>query len=191
MIIKVIALIVAMVATGASLVPAPPASQDNIGSEVTQYEQAVADYEWVKENIKYRCSYWGSVEETLASGTGHCGAKCEVLVSMLKSNDIEARYVEGRPADGTLPITWMIFSDVHFWVEAKVDGKWLTLDPTPDSGIVCLLGDTEPGTHLGSPEYITGWDELPPWYKEGYNHPLMLPPRWLSNIKLTYYRIMK
>jgi len=153
-----------------------------------QYEEAVSDYLWVKENIRYTFSHWGDAAHTLARRSGHCGIKAELLVSMLRARDIEARYVEGRPSEGNLPILKIVPFSVHFWVEAKVDGEWLPLDPTPDRGIVCLLGDTEPGTHLEQPEYITRWDELPLWYKEGYNHPLVAPLRWISNIKLTYHR---
>ena len=77
---------------------------------------------------------------------------------------------------------------VHYWVEAKVDNKWLTLDPSPDSNIVCFSGDTAPGNHLGSTQYIVRWEEIPPWFKELYNYPIFAPVRWLSNIKLAYHR---
>ena len=153
-----------------------------------QYEEAVSDYLWVKENIKYAFTYWGDTTRTLAEMRGHCGIKAELLASRLRTHGIKARYVEGRPTQGNLPILKIEPFNVHFWVEAKVDGRWLTLDPTPDNGIVCLSGDTWPGAHLGHPEYITRWDEIPPWYKEGYNHPMVAPVRWISNIKLAYHR---
>ena len=196
MVIKRIPIIVAAVIggliVGLNLALAQPISHMCYTvSETTQYEQAVADYEWVKENIKYRCSYWGTPQDTLEQGSGHCSAKAELLVDLLTSHGIKARYVEGRPSSGKLFITKLIFSDVHIWVEACVNGEWLTLDPTPDSGIVCLLGDTEPGTHLNEPTYITRWDELPPWYKEGYNSFPMAPFRFLTNVQLAYYRHFK
>ena len=78
--------------------------------------------------------------------------------------------------------------DVHFWVEARLGNKWLTLDTAPDSGITHFLGDTKPGTHLTNPEYITRWDELPPWYKDGYNMLLFSPLRVLTNIPLALLR---
>lgn len=155
---------------------------------MTQYEAAVAEYLWVKESIKYAFPYWGDVTRTLTSRQGHCGIKAELLVSRLRARGTEARYVEGRPSAGNLPILKLAPFSVHFWVEARVNGRWLTLDPTPDSGIVCLSGDTEPGSYLGRPEYITRWDEIPLWYKRLYNHPLFAPLRWISNLKLAYYR---
>ena len=153
-----------------------------------QYEEAVAEYRWVKENIRYAFSYWGDTEYTLAKRSGHCGMKAELLVSRLRERGIEARYVEGRPSTGNLPMVKVAPFNVHFWVEARGDGRWLTLDPTPDGGIVGFSGDTEPGSHLVRPDYITRWDEIPLWYKESYNHPLVAPLRWVSNIKLAYHR---
>jgi transglutaminase-like putative cysteine protease len=155
-----------------------------------QYEEAISEYLWVKENIKYYFPYWGDATRTLAERRGHCGMKAELLISRLRARGLKARYVEGRPSERKLPIVKIGPFSVHFWVEAKVDGKWLTLDPTPDSSILRLSGDTEPGTHLGNPTYITRWDEIPPWYKEGYNHPLIAPLRWVSNLKLVYHRKM-
>jgi len=153
-----------------------------------QYEEAVSEYLWVKENIKYYFPHWGDATRTLAERRGHCGMKAELLVSRLRAHGFEVRYVEGRPSEGNLPIVKIVPFSVHFWVEAKIDGKWLALDPTPDSSILSLSGDTEPGTHLGHPSYITRWDEIPLWYKKGYNHPMMAPLRWISNLKLAYHR---
>lgn len=153
------------------------------------YDEAVSAYQWVKENIKYAFPRAESTEQTLRGKRGNCAIKSELLVSMLRNKCIEARYVEGRPTGWKLIMLRLAVFDVHIWVEARVGNEWLTLDPTPDSGIVHILGDTEPGTHLGSPEYITRWDELPPWYKDGYNMWLFWPLRFLTNIQLALLRI--
>ena len=154
----------------------------------SQYETVVSEYRWVKENIKYSLSCWGDTKHTLASKRGHCGAKSELLVSRLRSRGIKARYVEGRPLNASLPILKLAPFSVHFWVEARVDNKWLTLDPSPDSDIACFSGDTGQGSHLGSPQYIVRWEEIPSWFKKLYNYPIFAPFRWLSNIKLAYHR---
>jgi len=153
-----------------------------------QYRIAVAEYQWVKENIKYRMSYWGDVTRTLAKREGHCGIKAELLVARLKEHGIKARYVEGRPLESDLPLLKLPPLQAHFWVEARVDGYWLTLDPTPDPGIAHLSGDTIPGSRLGTPQYITRWDEIPVWFKEFYNHRMLAPLRFLSNLNLDYHR---
>jgi len=148
----------------------------------------VSVYQWVKENIKYAFPRWGSPEQTLREKRGNCAIKSMLLVSMLRDKGIKARYVEGRPTGWKLIIMRLAVFDVHIWVEARLGNKWLTLDPTPDSGITHFLGDTKPGTHLTTPEYITKWDELPPWYKDGYNMKLFSPLRFLTNIQLALLR---
>lgn len=157
------------------------------------YDEVVSTYQWVKENIKYAFPRWESVDDTIKRKKGHCVAKSEVLISMLRDKGIEARYVEGHTTNlkPLLPIMWLKAMDTHFWVEAKVDNEWLCLDPTPDSGIINLWGDTEPGMHLGQPEYTIRLDGLPPWYKEGYNSFLFWPFRFLTNIELTILRCAK
>ncbi len=155
------------------------------------YNRVVSTYEWVKENIRYAYPRWVNAEVTKRTKKGHCGAKSEVLVSMLRDLGIEAQYVEGRNTGlKLLPIMRLKGMDVHFWVEAKVDNEWLCLDPSPDSGIVRLWGDTSPGIHLGNPDYIVRWEEIPSWYKEGFNMFLFWPLRFLSNIELLILRFI-
>ena len=119
------------------------------------YDEAVQAYQSVKEGIKYAVPlHWGSPEQTLREKRGHCGMKSEVLVAMLRDRGFKARLVEGRTMhmQNTFIqrlILWLgvVLYDVHFWVEAFVNDEWLTLDSTPDSGIIHIIGDTEPGTH--------------------------------------------
>ncbi len=156
---------------------------------IVRYEEIVAEYEWVKENIKYYLPYWGDTARTLSEGRGQCGMKSELLASRLRARGVEVRYVELRPAGVTLPIARLAVFDVHIWLEARVNGDWLTLDPTPDSGIVGLTGDSVPGSHLGRQGTLTRWDEIPHWFKETYNHPLVAPLRWLTNLSLARHRV--
>jgi len=151
-------------------------------------KQAIADYNWVKENILYRCSYWSVPEETLVRRSGNCGIKAELLGELLELHGISVRYVEGRPMPPILPAARIAALNVHFWVEARIGSKWLVLDPSPDSGIALLLGDTTPGTHLTKPKYVGRWNKIPDWYRKVYNHPLVSPFRLASNMKLAYYR---
>lgn len=154
-------------------------------------EEAIAAYKLVKESVKYAFPRWVDPETTKRTGKGHCGAKSELLVSLLRQKGIEARYVEGRPAKWGLIIMKLAGLDAHFWVEALVDNDWLTLDPAPDSGITHVLGDTNPGTHLSNPTWTIRWDELPPWYKGGYNMFLLWPFRFLTNIQLMILRLIR
>lgn len=157
-------------------------------TEPGQAQQAIADYNWVKEHVLYRCSHWGVPGETLVRKSGNCGAKAELLGELLELHGMKVRYVEGRPLSAILPMTKLALFNVHFWVEVKIGSKWLTLDPTPDRGITHFLGDAEPGHYLGTPSNTARWDRLPSWFKKAYNHPLAYPLRWATNIKLAHQR---
>ena len=166
----------------------------NEGDEwVTQYREAIGAYYWVKENIKYCWAPWRGPEYTVAIRKGHCGAKSELLVSMLRKRGIPARYVEGREISGArhlIPgLTTLIPAlNIHFWLEANIDGEWLTLDAAHDSGIAHFLGDTEPGVHLGQCARELRWEELPIIYKRLYNNPFFAPVRLIINTGLAYHR---
>jgi transglutaminase-like putative cysteine protease len=157
-------------------------------SDEDQAKQAIVDYEWVKSNIAYRLSNWGVPGQTLIQMSGACGAKSELLGEILELHGISARYVEGRPLPVFVPLARVPTLNSHFWVEARIGNNWLTLDPTPDSGLVHLLGDTSPGTHLINPRYLGRWNNIPDYYKSCFNHPLLMPIRYISNLKLAYYR---
>lgn len=153
-----------------------------------QVKQAIADYDWVKENIVYRFANWGVPEQTLRQMSGSCGAKAELLGEILELHGISVRYVEGRPSPVIVPLDRIPILNVHFWVEARINDQWLTLDPAPDSGLVHLLGETDPGTHLTTPRYLGRWNKIPDHYRRYFNHPLLMPLRFVSNLKLGYYR---
>jgi transglutaminase-like putative cysteine protease len=151
-------------------------------------KQAIADYNWVKNNILYRLSNWGAPKQTLLQTSGACGAKAELLGELLELHGIKVRYVEGRPLPIICPLARIPALNFHFWLEAKIGNKWLTLDPTPDSESEHFLGRTEPGKHLINPQYIGRWNRIPNWYAKCFNHPLVRPLRYASNLKLSYLR---
>ena len=164
---------------------------------MTNYNQAVKSYEWVKENIKYDFPPWDSVNQTLKEKRGHCGMKSEVLVHKLRSSGITARYVEGRRVNINaffmmkfLKGVGLILFDAHIWVEAHIDDEWLTLDPSPDSGIAYCLGSTRPGTHLGSPEQLNRFDDIPQWYKDAYNMKILYPIRIGTHTEVSIRRLL-
>ena len=82
----------------------------------SQYETIIAEYRWVKENIKYRLSHWGNTQHTMRTRSGQCGSKSELLVARLRERGIKARFVEGRPLNGGLPIMKLAPFSVHYWV---------------------------------------------------------------------------
>ncbi len=158
----------------------------------TEIGVVVAEYLYVKEAVKYYCVRWNTPEYTDAKRKGHCGAKAELLAQRLKIRGIRTRIVEARPAfpRGVFLTIFAPF-DCHFWLEAFADGNWITVDPSPYEGIVCFMGDTELGEHLGQKyRYIKRWSELPYWYRDAYNIWLVAPIRWLTNIQIMFIRLI-
>ena len=152
-------------------------------------ELAVLTYRKVKEEILYNLPLqWADVETTERTKRGHCGSKAELLGHKLSSMGYAVRYVIGYRV-GILPkFLRPKFLDVHIWVETYIDGSWLTLDPTPDSEVASIVGDTEPGTHQGEPEYTLRVDELTPMFKDVYNSWCTLHYRIIFNIGLAVVR---
>jgi Transglutaminase-like superfamily len=97
-------------------------------------DKAKAIYDYVAKNVSYDVKKYenddfnwdDSALKTLESKSGVCQDYAYLAIAMLRASDIEARFVEGR--------TGGIFPGRHAWVEAKLDGEWVTLDPTWGSG---------------------------------------------------------
>src|SRR5699024_7220326 len=62
--------------------------------------------------------------DTLESGQGTGQDYTFLTTALLRSADIESRNIEGHAGAR------------HAWVEAKVDGEWIELDPTWGAGYV-------------------------------------------------------
>ncbi|WRP07715.1 transglutaminase-like domain-containing protein [Rossellomorea aquimaris] len=97
-------------------------------------DKGKAIYDYVAKNVSYDVEKYenddfnwdDSALKTLETKTGVCQDYAYLAIAMLRAEDIEARFVEGR-AGG-------IFPGRHAWVEANLDGEWVTLDPTWGSG---------------------------------------------------------
>ena len=98
-------------------------------------EKARAIYDYVAQNVTYDVQKYKNDEfrwddsalKTLELKSGVCQDYAFLAIALLRASDIEARFVEGRAGGG-------VFPGRHAWVEAKVDGSWLTMDPTWASG---------------------------------------------------------
>lgn len=95
-------------------------------------EKAKAIFEFVAKHVAYDVEKFredifhpdDSALETLDSGEGICQDYTFLAMALLRSIDMEARYVKGH-AGGR-----------HAWVETKVDGEWIEMDPTWGAGYV-------------------------------------------------------
>ncbi len=95
------------------------------------YDAAARLTEWVNNNLVYDASYWKRevrASETLAEKRGVCNQFATLLISLLRSRGIPARFDAGFVYSGE---SW----GSHAWVEAGIldaDGsrRWLAIDPT-------------------------------------------------------------
>ncbi len=87
----------------------------------TDLEKAKALFSYASNEIEYnRYDNWRTTAEVLETKDGDCTDKSIVLVSTLKNAGIESYVVYGNE----------INDYSHAWVSAKIDGKWMQLDPT-------------------------------------------------------------
>ena len=103
----------------------------------SERDKVKAIYDYTAKNVSYDVQKLDNSEfewddsalKTLDEKTGVCQDYAYLAVALLRASDIEARFIEGMARGGWWP-------QRHAWVEAKVDGKWLTLDPTWGSGYI-------------------------------------------------------
>lgn len=94
--------------------------------------KALAIYEYLAKTIKYdvqkfkndEFNYDDSALKTLKEKEGVCQDYAFLGIALLRSIDMEARFVEGYAGSR------------HAWIEVKVDGTWLTMDPTWGAGYI-------------------------------------------------------
>ncbi|EWG08838.1 transglutaminase domain-containing protein [Cytobacillus firmus] len=100
-------------------------------------EKAKAVYDYVAKNVSYDVnkletddfSWDDSALKTLDSKTGVCQDYSYLAIALLRASNMEARFIEGTAFGGFWP-------QKHAWVEVKVDGSWLTMDPTWGAGYI-------------------------------------------------------
>lgn len=97
----------------------------------TTYNKAKAIYQYVAKNTLYDVNKlqtndfaWDdSALKTLRRGKGVCQDYTYLTIALLRASDIPARFVEGSAG-----------GQRHAWIEAYIEGKWITMDPTWGSG---------------------------------------------------------
>ncbi|MCK4319134.1 transglutaminase domain-containing protein [Candidatus Micrarchaeota archaeon] len=82
--------------------------------------------EWVHNNLEYDLGYWGtfeSAEKIFQDKKGVCVEYSHLFLALAKSIGFEGNVVSGyvKGEEG-----WQS----HSWAEIKIDGKWISVDPT-------------------------------------------------------------
>ena len=116
--------------------------QSRAGSSEGQKARLLESF--LQDNFSYGFGYPFSqsldpVEDFLTKrAAAHCELFATSLTLMLRSLRIPARYINGlvvreRSGDNDY---WVVRErDAHAWVEAYLDGAWVTLDPTPPAAV--------------------------------------------------------
>lgn len=103
--------------------------------------------------------------------SGHCEFFASALALMLRAEDVPARIVNGYKGGKTNGLTGRFEVQqrhAHAWVEAYIDGHWVTLDPSPAAGRESVVKASAPKVPLWSDlvnsstrlwrDYIVGLD---------------------------------
>lgn len=116
-------------------------AEDLIKDKQIDREKAKAIYEYVAKNISYdveklenhEFAWDDSALKTLHEGSGVCQDYAYLTIALLRAGGFEARFVEGITG-GSMFGTGV--DERHAWVEARIDGRWLTMDPTWGAGFL-------------------------------------------------------
>ncbi|RNA66292.1 transglutaminase domain-containing protein [Alteribacter keqinensis] len=101
-------------------------------------EKAKAVYDYLTNNIAYDVEKFNerlfelddSAVKTLELQKGVCQDYAFLGVALLRSIGMEANYVGGMATTG------LMSRERHAWVEVKVDGEWIEMDPTWGAGYI-------------------------------------------------------
>lgn len=108
-----------------------------IKESMSDREKAKAVYEYTAKTISYdvkkmknnEFEWDDSALKVLDLKTGICQDYTYLAIAILRAGGMEARYIAGTAGSG------FNFAR-HAWVEVKVDGEWLTMDPTWGAGYI-------------------------------------------------------
>lgn len=107
----------------------------------SEQEKAIAVFNWVRDNIKYRVGLWQrKASETLQEKEGTCTNKTNLLVTMLRSINIPSGYgvlkTKGQDYFGPVvpPILKRKISkkSSHIYSFVFLNNKWIKCDPSLD-----------------------------------------------------------
>ena len=92
----------------------------------TELEKATAIFNWVRDKISYNFYYntRKGAEKTLSSKSGNCVDQTHLLIALMRSSGIPAKYVNGK-ASFTSGNTYG-----HVWAQVLIGDTWLVADTT-------------------------------------------------------------
>lgn len=126
----------------------------------TDRDKAIALFYWVRDNVLYRVGLWNrKASETLYEREGTCTNKANLLVALLRANNLPAAYgllkVDGQKYFGpaNMPILFKHIGKVsnHVYSLIYLD-KWIAIDASDDFMLSEKVQDINP------PALMLDWD---------------------------------
>lgn len=101
-----------------------------ISDDMTNYEKAVACYDYIIKNTVYDYGGWAnSVKAVLEDGYGTCTEYSYVYAAMLNYIGFDAKTVDGKTAMAAGGYGY------HMWVEVTINGQVYVMDPQVDDNM--------------------------------------------------------
>jgi hypothetical protein len=160
-------------------------------NHVSQKDKAVCLFYWVRDSVLYRVGRWQTrASVTLAERNGTCTNKANLLVALLRANNIPASYgvmkVDGQRYLGpiALPMLSKFIGKVstHIYALAFLDNRWIKCDATDDKEFCDNTAHFNPTTRL------VEWDgtsdatlNLNQAHILKDDHPIANIDRWMAN----------
>ncbi|MBZ9571935.1 transglutaminase family protein [Patescibacteria group bacterium] len=126
-------------------------------------DKAVSLFYWVRDNILYRVGNWQKkASETLVEKEGACTNKANLLVALLRANNIPAGYgimkVDGQRYFGpiAIPMLRKFIGKIstHIYVSVYLNNKWIKCDPSDDKELC------ESTYYFNPPSKLVEWDGI-------------------------------
>ena len=119
----------------------------------TNYEKALAIYEWECANIAYDLSYSiYHAAECWEQKKGVCQAYSEMFVKLALGCGLEARLVSGKCKNGFSPDG----EGGHAWVKVNTEKGWILIDATWGAGTVSYE------FHFNDHDHVMAWFDVDP-----------------------------
>ncbi|MDP3232631.1 MAG: DUF3488 and transglutaminase-like domain-containing protein [Myxococcales bacterium] len=118
----------------------------------------------LKRRYEYTLELPGNVSDPLADflftrRAGHCEDFATALAIMLRLQKVPSRVVTGFYGGERAGDRYVVRSgDAHAWTEAFVDGAWLRLDATPDTGRAA-------SSNAWTAAFTNAWERLEAWWR--------------------------
>lgn len=101
-----------------------------ISDDMTNYEKAVACYDYIIKNTVYDYGGWANpVKAVLEDGYGTCTEYSYVYAAMLNYIGFDAKTVDGKTAMVAVGYGY------HMWVEVTINGQVYVMDPQVDDNM--------------------------------------------------------